>query len=774
MGSVRRTRSTLSRAPPTVEVGGQPAAPTAAARLRTASPTFELKHSAEACLVPAQRDLGRGRTSAPAQARERSTWSIRLLLAAVILLPLAVLVAGGTLVWSDSAREEQADLQRRTDIALENAARVFESHELILNDMDRLTRGLSDQEIAGSEATFHARLAELAGDLPQVRDLFIWGRDGTVLASARAYPVPRGNASDRPYFQAMRAGAPEPYVSTLLHGKLDAAPFFNVTRRRSGPGEGFAGLIGVSVNPVYFTRRYLATELADPDGGETMALARSDASLLARAPAREDRIAPPSARFFEAVGLHPAGGTFTAVSGLDGLHRHYAFRRVGTLPIYVVGSVSDAAVLQTFRAAMVPHLYFGVPATLALIGVVLLVRRRSREAERATVRAEAETARRMVAERAAQASGRMEALGKVAGGVAHDFNNVLAVILGNAEVALRRAPQPARREIDRIITATRNGALLTSRQLAFSRRRPQDPERLELGARMPQLLEAIRPALRGDIELRTDFAGGGPWPVEVDPVELDLALLNLAANARDAMPRGGTLTVGLRERALRPGDLPADPSLAGGFIALSATDDGVGMPPEVLARAFEPFFTTKDIGRGTGLGLSQVYGFARQSGGTAWIDSTPGQGTTVTVLLPRAALPEPAPAPPPPAPEPATPSLHVLLVDDNAEVAEATAGLLEGLNCHTEVLHDPAAALARLANGPLPDLVISDVVMPGNIKGDDLVRLLRARHPNLPVALMTGYSEAALPRGDVPVLHKPTSAADLAHLLARLVVQPAG
>jgi two-component system NtrC family sensor kinase len=255
--------------------------------------------------------------------------------------------------------------------------------------------------------------------------------------------------------------------------------------------------------------------------------------------------------------------------------------------------------------------------------------------------------------------------------------------------------------------------------------------------------------------------------VQADADDLELSLVNIVLNARDAMPDGGTITIAARNRVLDSGRADAD-HLEGDFVALVIRDNGMGIARNHLSRVFEPFFTTKEVGRGTGLGLSQVYGFAKQSGGTVTIESEEGRGTTVTLVLRRAA--PPAPQTPGPTDDAALPA-RVLLVEDNVDVAEAATAMLESLGCTVKHADAAEPALEMLAAGESVDLVLSDIVMPGGIGGVTLARTLRGRYPNLPVLLTTGYSDAAQKAAAelFPILLKPYSMEALRQALAATV-----
>jgi CheY-like chemotaxis protein len=275
--------------------------------------------------------------------------------------------------------------------------------------------------------------------------------------------------------------------------------------------------------------------------------------------------------------------------------------------------------------------------------------------------------------------------------------------------------------------------------------------------------ELLDRSLRGDVHVALEFADD-LWPVAVDPGELELAVLNLSVNARDAMPGGGAITV--RAENLRG---VADGDLRGDFVRLSVVDTGTGMAPEVVSRVFEPFFTTKDIGKGSGLGLAQVYGFATQSGGAVRIDTAVGRGTTIALLLPRSGEAPPAERPPlvdaGAEQAPGAMAGHVLLVEDDDEVAALVAEMLGQLGLEATRASSAAAALGALANGRAVDLVFSDVMMPGGMNGVDLAREVKRRRPGLPVLLTTGYAEAAKREAEaegIALLPKPYRLEELA------------
>jgi signal transduction histidine kinase/CheY-like chemotaxis protein len=343
------------------------------------------------------------------------------------------------------------------------------------------------------------------------------------------------------------------------------------------------------------------------------------------------------------------------------------------------------------------------------------------------------------AEAALRHAQRMEAIGQLTGGIAHDFNNLLTVISANAELIHNTGDdEAALRRSASILRATERGERLTRQLLAFSRRQNLRPEVVDLRQRTAEMGEMLSRSTRDDIHVSVEMPDD-LWPVSVDRAEFELAVLNVAVNARDAMPCGGRLSIAGRNATIAQADAPAN-GVAGDFVAVILKDTGTGMPPGTLARAFEPYFTTKEVGAGSGLGLSQVYGFAHQSGGTATIESEPGAGTTVTLYLPRAADRPAAVTAPAPLPAEVAPR-KILVVEDEAEIAELTSSILHELGHDTVHARDGASALAMVRDDPAIGLVISDIVMPSATNGLDLARALRVERPSLPVLLVTGYSQ---------------------------------
>jgi PAS domain S-box-containing protein len=382
------------------------------------------------------------------------------------------------------------------------------------------------------------------------------------------------------------------------------------------------------------------------------------------------------------------------------------------------------------------------------------------------------TQRRMVEEQLRQAQ-KMEAIGQLTGGIAHDFNNLLMIIGGSLDMLGRHLGRPgggqgnAGDRVQRLIDAARQGvargAKLNQQLLAFSRRQDLRAEVVCVDELLPGfehlLNHAIGEAVRVRIASSPDL-----WACRTDPMQLETAILNLAINARDAMPQGGTLTLSLENRTVTSQAAAPWSADGGDYVVVAVGDTGTGMPPEVAARVFEPFFTTKEMGKGTGLGLSQVYGFAKQSDGFVTIDSKLGEGTTVAIHLPRTEIARTRAAPAM-TPVTATAKGHstVLLVEDDADVRATAGGMLRDLGYKVREADTARKALTLLDD---VDLVFSDVIMPEGMNGIELARELRTRRPGLPVLLTSGYTaQRVIPetREVLHVLRKPYSLAELAH-----------
>jgi PAS domain S-box-containing protein len=375
---------------------------------------------------------------------------------------------------------------------------------------------------------------------------------------------------------------------------------------------------------------------------------------------------------------------------------------------------------------------------------------------------------------------KMETVGQLSGGIAHDFNNLLTVIIGNADTLSEKLKaRPDLQQLsDTIIAAGERGAELTRRLLAFGRRQTLQPQAVDCNKLVENMRQLLRRTMREDIEIRTALDQDA-MTAFADPGQLESAILNLALNAQDAMPSGGGLTIATSRAELDDRYQEGHPEVKpGAYVMVSVTDDGEGMAKAVLERVFEPFFTTKEVGKGSGLGLSMVYGFIKQSGGHVAIYSEPGLGTTVRLYLPAAGGGEAA-ADRRPQREPERGSATVLVAEDDPFVRGYAVSCLESLGYRVVTAVDGHEALARLNEGLKPDILFTDIVMPGGVSGWELVERAKRILPSLKVLLTSGYAlDTLVERGRLPseaaVLHKPYRKAELARRLRETMDSPAG
>jgi signal transduction histidine kinase len=429
-------------------------------------------------------------------------------------------------------------------------------------------------------------------------------------------------------------------------------------------------------------------------------------------------------------------------------------RRGLDLPFIIVsGTVDEATAVEAMRA--------GAHDFMAKGHFVRLIPAIERELREAAGRAE-----RREIERRLRHAQKIEVMGQLTGGIAHDFNNLLGIIVINAEL-LQGAVEgnPEQEELaGQILASAMHGADLTHRLLAFARQQPLSGEVVALDELLPRIVAILERTLGAGIAIKTILADR-LWRARIDPSQVEDALLNLAINARDAMPGGGTLTIETANVVLDEhyAELHAE-ATPGDYVMLAITDTGTGMAPEVLERATEPFFTTKQPGKGTGLGLAMTYGFVRQSGGHMSIYSEVGTGTTVRLYLPRATGEVARPASSPVARMGTAAGEVILLVDDNAGLRRMTKRMLTGLGYRVHDAGDGNQALALLDAGEGIDLLFTDVGLPGGFDGYELAERARRRHPGLKVLFATGYGgEAQVARqGGDPLILKPYRGDDLA------------
>ena len=690
-------------------------------------------------------------------------WPLRLIAALSVVGPMALFAYAAWANYRAIDRRSYERIESALDVTQEYALKVLQTVERAVAEAGEVLKGRSDEEIRAEQPRISARLGQIGGTLDQVESIWAFDRFGRPLVTSTLVPVPANlNNSDRDYFRAHEGRSAGTFIGDVVQAKVGNLRFFVVSGRRPvGPDGAFNGVIGITVLPERVRDFYarLSGGLADFFG-----LIKDNGVFLARYPTVPDRPEQVDDRsgFARAIRSHPREGIYTSVAQIDGIERRIGYRRLAGFPVYVLAGVETEAVWRDLRDTMMSHLIFGIPATLAMFALSMAALRR-------TERFQSEVSRRESAEAALKQSQRLEAVGQLTGGVAHDFNNLLMVVKGNVE-RLRRfgTDERQQRSLDAIDSAADRGATLTRQLLSFSRQQTHTAVPLDLARELVRIEEMVRASLRGDIRLQVT-AEEGLWPIKVDEAELELAILNIAVNARHAMPEGGSFSITASNATLHEDFAEG---LRGDFVALRLSDTGTGIAESIVKRVFEPFFTTKEVGKGTGLGLSQVYGFARQSGGGARIDSRVGQGTSITLYLPRT-QPQTAQAPSP-VPEPASAARSrgtALLVEDNAAVADVTRSHLEDLGYEVVLAANGEAGLALLERGDDYALIFSDIVMPGAVNGLALARSARSGRPKTPIVLATGFSDVAQSAtdDDFVLLKKPFGPPELRRALARAI-----
>ncbi|MCK1543068.1 response regulator [Bradyrhizobium sp. 147] len=695
------------------------------------------------------------------RAQRNSLKLLQWMMAASLALPIALFAIAATISYTSTNDIADREIERTLDVAHEHALKVFETIDRSLAELNEVVRSLPDETIRAREPALHRRLKRLTDSLPQLKSAWIFDADGKALVNSLVSPPPELSFADRDYFYAHVDQSIGTFIGTALTPRppYQGARFFGVSRRRDADDGRFIGVIQASVLPEYFESFY-ARIGSDP--GSFFAMGRTDGALLAHFPRLDhDLRLDPGGPVGQKIATSPEHGLMTIAWPLDGIERRIGYRRIAEYPIYVSAGLESSAIRARWFATMGQHLVFGIPATALLFLLLAFAFRRTQHLQ-------AEAAARREAEDALKHSQRLEALGQLTGGVAHDFNNLLTVI--RASVDLLNRPQLTEERRQRYITAIADAvaraAKLTSQLLAFARRQTLKPEVFDVGQRMQSLHDMLATLLGPAIEIVTRLPAE-PCLVNADAGQFETALINMATNARDAMQGKGRITFEVEAATTIPDTLAPG---AHGYISVTVRDTGIGIPAARLGRIFEPFFTTKQVGHGTGLGLSQVFGFARQSGGEVTVASEVGQGSTFSLYLPRVPLElRPQRQAPSTAPAVAGSGMSVLVVEDNIELANFAADGLTELGYSITLVDNATDALAELVvDADRFDVVFSDVVMPG-MTGLDLAQAVRDRGIGVPVVLTTGYSQALSQDGaaEFDLVQKPYSIEELSGVLHR-------
>jgi two-component system NtrC family sensor kinase len=690
--------------------------------------------------------------------------SLRLLqwmMATSLALPVALFAFASAVSYVSTRDTADRQIERALDVAHEHALKVFETIDRSLSEINEIIRDLSDADIRSREPRLHVRLQRLVDSLQQMKSVWIFDAQGRGLVNSLISPAPVIDFSDRDYFKVHLARDTGIFIGDALtpRAPYQGQAFFSVSRRRQSDDGGFTGVIQASVLPEYFENFYARI---GRDPGSFFALGLANGTVLARFPHGEREIDRDSPAEQPTV-ANPTAALVTVTSPADGIERRLGYQRLAQYPVYVSAGLETSAIRARWLATMGSYLIFGLPATALLFLILSLALRRTR-------RLYLESAKRMDAEEALKHGQRLEALGQLTGGVAHDFNNLLTVIRASVDL-LRRPDLPEERRlryVEAISDTAHRAAKLTAQLLAFARRQTLKPEAFDVGQCVQTLRGMIGTLTGSPIEIITHLPDR-PCFINADAGQFETALINIAVNARDAMGGEGRLTITVRAVAELPGPA-AHPGSPHGYVAVSVEDTGVGIPQDQIGRIFEPFYTTKEVGQGTGLGLSQVFGFAKQSGGEVIVASEIGKGSTFTLYLPRISASERVrPMPADDAPAIGGHGMSVLVVEDNIKVGTFAADALTELGYVTTLVSSAMDALAELnKDAGRFDVVFSDVVMPG-MSGIDLAKEIR-RHFDLPVVLTSGYSQMLSEHGSdgFDLLQKPYSIEQLSRVLHKV------
>lgn len=675
------------------------------------------------------------------------------LLAGVVILPAVLLGTWAALALQGDIRQAEMRVARLARVLQEHARNLLESDLQVNNRIRDLTSGWDDAALRARQHELHGRLADIAGALPQTVSLSIFDARGMLVASSRVYPVPSLSVGEREDFRAVVDQGQPVFVTGVHAGRLSKQPIFNISMPRLDPSGAVAGMVSMAMRPAYFSDFY--QEVLAEEGGARAALVRADGALLAAYPALTGETIPAALR--ETL-QRESEGPLDWISRMPGLTGQDSL--VARLPVnaglHAVVEIPIEVVHQQWRKRVDFAVWITLLPSLLLWTMVWVSLRRLRREEQSYLRWQHEfNLRQQVEERYRQAR-RLEAVGHLMTSVAHDFRNVLSVISVNTDLLIARPEIGRERALAGIRKAVASGVALSGQLIGMARTRSHRKEVLSLAQEAESWSPLLRSTLGGRIRLRYEIA---PDCARIcgDRSELELAMINLAANARDAMPEGGTVTIAATNVHL-DGSRPA--GLRGNYVLLRVRDTGAGMTPEVAARAFEPLFTTKEADLGTGLGLAQVHDFCREVDGAAEIHSEPGKGTEVALYLPawqRADQMHHEPGA-------SARGSSVLLVADQARTVQGAFESLQGSGHRVMLVHDEAGALAAAERFGF-DLVITDARLGPTLSGLTLRDRLISCYPFLTVLLMTDDADmmALAAVSGLPFLLKPWTA----HTLVR-------
>jgi signal transduction histidine kinase len=672
--------------------------------------------------------------------QRRTLRRLKSLITLAIAAPVITFAVVAVHRWHQTFTEAEQRLSVLAVVVEEQALKLFDTNEMLLQRMLDMLGDDSDEQLLGRAPQLHERLRHMVSALEQVQGVFIHGTDSRMLASNRVYPPARHiDYTDRNWYRFHRDGTQPLFISDRLVSRATGEAAFDMSRRRVFNDGRFAGTVHVSLRPEYLTQFY--AKLAEGEAGLRVGVLRDDGAVLARWPdaVQPGHKLPPDDPIMKFIAGGNGIGYVASPSPIDGLERLRAIRRAGAYPLYVVAAFERGTVVAAWRSQMAILALFALPLTAAFAAAAWLAYVRARDEFSAAIELQEEGERRQRAEVALLQSQKLEALGRLTGGVAHDFNNVLAVIANSLEVLRRQRPDSMNNKSHAaMVRAVSTGTKLTRQLLTFARKQALLPELLDLKQQIPAVEGLLRPLMGGGIELSIAI-DSETTPIKVDAAEFELGMLNLAVNASDAMQGRGLLAISARNARLS--DLSGT-GLRGDLVVIDVVDSGPGIPADVAERAFEPFFTTKPVGRGTGLGLAQVKALCESGGGTARMLPVDGGGTCVRLFFAQQAPPIPPAAAASVLSDDAPLYYQVVLVDDNPAVADTMRELLETMGCKVHICADGDEALARLTTArSTTDIVVSDIRLASGVDGVALAKQLRQRDPPVPTVLVTGYAD---------------------------------
>ncbi len=700
-----------------------------------------------------------------------------------VLIMLLVCVLAGLTVRELRLRDmndEKRELMALDLLLAEETERTLQSVDLVLTSLQQdlaLDGVTTPQEFirVESDVTTYALLKSRIVGIPQLASVSMIGFDGRLVNSSSRNPPPDTNVAGSDYYGALR-NSPDAaaYLSEPVQNRNGTWVIYLARRVDSSSGR-FLGIVAAAIDLSYFENLYRTLGIGSHGA---VSLWRRDAMLLARYPPLNGVGHVFHIASFSGILRDGQPVTYEVAKALDGQARLVATMPIKHFPLVVNISKAIHQILSDwYQAAALA----AAAAALCVVtlGFILWLLVRQVNAYDALARADRErnraVAEREQAEAQLRQAQKLESIGQLTGGIAHDFNNLLTAVLGNLEL-LKKYTQDGDSRLNHwasnAFDAANRGAVLTQRLLVFSRRQPLEPRAADLVAMLASMSDLLRRTLGENIEVATHVAPG-LWPAFADLNQLDNAILNIAINARDAMDGHGRLTITASNCQVTEEE--TGEITPGQYVVLSISDTGKGIESDVLDRVFEPFFSTKPIGQGTGLGLSQVYGFIKQTGGHVKIDSVPGQGTTITLYLPRAHVEEASAGQHADAGESAEEQAQgtVLVVEDDPDVRAYSAEILRDLGYRVREAGNAKTALETLRESNDFALLFSDVGLPG-MNGTELAEEARRLRPQLKILLTTGYAQDALiERGKfgqgVLLLPKPFARAELAEKIHQLL-----